>query len=362
MKILFDHQVFSLQRYGGISRYFANLNQVINTIPDNSSRIAALYSKNEYLKKYQFPLSNAVGKSLLGSKQKRNYAWNRRYSRWNVRLADYDVFHPTYYDPYFIKYKKKPCVVTVHDMVHELYPEYFADATEMINRKRKVIQQADALIAISEHTRQDIIKVYPELASKITVVYHGYIFNESQPAYLELPEQYILFVGERWHYKNFPLFIQGMAPILKGNQYLNLICAGGGAFNGHEIQLLQSYGIGAQCLQMNVTDSILKQLYAQAQLFVFPSLLEGFGLPLLEAFASGCPVACSDTTAFPEVGGDAAIYFDPQNIEAIKSAVNQILSSIPLQQELKRKGLQQLQRFAFDDCVQNTLKVYQSLL
>lgn len=363
MKVLFDHQTFSLQRYGGISRYFANLHKGINSVPRNSSRIAALYSDNEYVKEEHFLLSNALGEGLFAGKKKRCYAWNRRYSRWNVRLGNYDVFHPTYYDPYFIKYSDKPYVVTVHDMVHELYPHYISDSAEVILRKKKVITQASAIIAISNHTRQDIIKVYPELESKISVVHHGYIWDTSQEkSNIELPSDYLLFVGERWHYKNFTMFIKSIAPLLKDNRALQLICAGGGNFNPDEEQLLAGAGIAQQCRQMDVTDTVLKQLYAQAIAFVFPSLQEGFGLPVLEAFAQGCPVICSNITALPEVAGDAAIYFDPNNSVSITEAVRCVLHDPALQNGLKNKGRQRLGLFTFEACVQKTLNVYQTLL
>jgi glycosyltransferase involved in cell wall biosynthesis len=362
MKILYDHQIFSLQKYGGISRYFANLIKGINNNGKGYGYITSLFSTNEYIKKESLALNNPVGQKLFLNKPKRMYNWNRRFSRWNLRLRNFDVFHPTYFDPYFIKYLRKPCVITVHDMVHELYPENFADAEEVIVRKKSVMERANLLIAISEFTRKDIIKVYPHMKSKIRVVHHGYLgLTDRADANDTLPDKYILFVGERWHYKNFPLFLEGIHTLLQADPELNLICAGGKAFTTDEIALFEKFGITKQCLQMDVTDATLQQLYSQASLFVFPSLHEGFGLPLLEAFANQCPVICSDSSCLPEIAGNAALYFDPAKPDHILQMATRVLQDEELREELKKKGLKRLELFTFDACVQNTLQVYESL-
>lgn len=326
-----------------------------------SSHITALYSENEYVKHYPFPLNNNLGRAIFPGHEKRIYKWNRRYSRWMVRHSKFDVFHPTYYDPYFIKYIKKPVVITVHDMLHELYPHYFPDAAEMIARKRAVISKADALIAISENTRKDIIKVFPEKASQITVVYHGYTFTDIAPAAMQLPQNYILFIGERWHYKNFPVFAQAVSSLLLKQKDLHLICAGGKAFDENEITLLKKLNILEKTRQINATDAQLKQLYQNASVFVFPSKLEGFGLPLLEAFANSCPVACSNTSSLPEVAGDAVVYFDPETPQTISNAVERIIGDTNEQERLREKGRARLQQFPFNKCLEETLSVYKTL-
>lgn len=354
--------MFSLQRYGGISRYFANLHSGLNN-SGHQSTITALYSENEYVKYEPFLFNNSIGRKLFAGRQKKYYAWNRRYSRWNVKRGNFDVFHPTFDDPYFIKHLKKPCVVTIHDMVHELYPQYISNAAQVIPRKKAVMEKADAIIAISEFTRQDIIKVYPHIAGKIQVVHHGYwgLSNKAEhnPA---LPARYILYVGERWHYKNFDTFVTAISPLLEQDRSLNLICAGGKAFTQDELQTFEKLNIATQCRQMDVTDEVLQQLYAQAVLFAFPSLHEGFGLPLLEAFANQCPVICSNSSCLPEVAADAAIYFNPYEPEDIKQAVETVLNNPSLQQEMKQKGTERLSHFTMEACVQNTVRVYQSVI
>ena len=362
MRVLIDHQMFSLQRYGGISRYFANLHSGFNK-SNHQSTITALYSENEYVKHEPFLFNNAIGQHLFSGKQKKYYAWNRRFSRWSVKRGNFDVFHPTYDDPYFIKYLKKPCVVTIHDMVHELYPQYIGNAAQVIPRKKAVMEKADAIIAISEFTKQDLIKVYPHMAGKIQVVHHGYwgLSNKTEHN-STLPAKYILYVGERWHYKNFDTFIGGIAPLLQQDSTLNIVCAGGRAFTAEEIQHFEKLQITGQCLQMDVTDQVLQQLYAQAIFFAFPSLHEGFGFPLLEAFANQCPVICSNSSCLPEIAADAAVYFNPYEPNDIRKAAETVLSNPLLQQQMKQKGTERLTHFTMEACVQNTIKVYESVI
>jgi glycosyltransferase involved in cell wall biosynthesis len=363
MKILFDHQKFSLQRYGGISRYFAGLNEGLNTRPGISSKICALYTENEYIKDLHFLFNNTTGKLLFHGHRNRIIRWNRRFCEWNLKLNNFDIFHPTYYDPYFITQIKKPFIVTVHDMIHESLPQLFADSQLVIAQKKILIEKANALIAISEHTKQAIINCYPHTEAKITVVPHGYILNSAlADAGLALPDKYILFVGERWHYKNFLPFVSAISNLLNGDKQLHLVCAGGGAFTSIEKEVFSKLNFSGQCRQVNATDAELKQLYTRAALFAFPSLQEGFGLPLLEAFANNCPVVCSNSSCFPEIAGDSAEYFNPADSASISGAIEKVLNDGNLSQNLIRKGQQKLQSYTFDKCIDNTIQVYSSLL
>lgn len=363
MKILFDHQTFSTQRYGGISRYFFNLYKGFNYTPGVSSRIATLYSENEYIKAISVPLNNSFGRKLFAGHQNRIYRWNRRYSSLMVRKNNFDVFHPTYYDPYFLKDLKKPIVLTVHDMIHELMATEFTDNNNVIEQKKLLIDKASAVIAISEYTKSDIIKFYPEAAPKIRVVYHGYEHQTSnKPANLSLPERYILFVGERHFYKNFVGMVKAVAGLLNQDQSLNLICTGGGNFTADELNLFAGLNIAGQCRQVNASDAELHQLYQQATVFVFPSFSEGFGFPLLEAFTAGCPVAASNNSCFPEIGSDAAAYFNPNDAESIAETVGKLLANPTLRQSYIQKGYERLKYFSIQNCVEQTLAVYREVV
>lgn len=361
MKVLFDHQIFSNQRFGGISRYFAGLNSGLNTLPDHSSTISLLYCENEYLKDYPQPLKNWGGPLLFNGHRNRTYRWNSRYTRLIVKAGKFDVFHPTYYDPAFLEYYNRPFVLTVYDMIHETLPDFFPYAKDVVATKKILIEKAEKIIAISAHTKREIARFFPDAENKTEVVYLGNTMTEQAAADLPLPPNYMLFVGERMYYKNFTAFVTAIAPVLIADPELTLICAGGRPFTENENALLQQLGINALCRHIDATDVQLKQLYQQALLFVFPSSQEGFGLPLLEAFASNCPVACSNVTSLPEIAGDAAVYFDPEDTGSIRKAVEKVIYDIPLQQQLKQQGRQRLKLFTVANCVHNTVKVYQSL-
>jgi glycosyltransferase involved in cell wall biosynthesis len=363
VKILFDHQMFSLQRYGGVSRYFAGLNKGINAGRGNSSKISVLYSENEYLKDQPPVFNNTIGRGLFAGKQDLIYKWNKKFSKRYMKFGNYDILHPTYFDPYFIKYNKKPLVITVHDMIYENLPQLFPDSAHVIAHKKQVIEKADAIIAISEYTKQEITRFYPEVKDRISVVHHGYTLNTTTAdTGLTLPVNYILFVGERWHYKNFVPFVKAIKDLLKDDEQLHLICAGGGKFTSAEKEVLAELDITGKCSQLSVTDAGLKQLYSQAKLFVFPALQEGFGLPLLEAFANNCPVACSNATCFPEIAGDAALYFDPTDELSINTAVKTLINNEDARQQLIKKGQQKLKAYPFQKCIDNTIQVYSTLL
>ncbi len=359
MKILFDHQTFTIQRYGGLSRYFAEVNDGLNKLPGVTSKIATLYSENEYIKDVPLPLNNALGKKIFSGHFNRTYRWNRRYCSFKIRSGNFDVLHPTYYDPYFIGDLKKPFVITIPDMIFELVPEQFPDHEKVILQKKTVMEHASAIVAISEHDKQDIIRFYPQFEDKIAVIHLSSDFTGMPPAAPNTIGKFILFVGERRIYKNFIAFVKAIAPLLNEDKELKLVCTGGGKFTDEEIQLLTSLHIIDQCQQVNAAEDKLKQLYAQAQLFVFPSYLEGFGIPLLEAFHAGCPVAASNTSCFPEIGGDALAYFDPHNADSIYNTVKSVLTNADLRAELIIKGKEQVKLFSGDKVVQNSLALYE---
>lgn len=364
LKVLYDQQVFDMQKYGGISRYFANLAFGINKSVDASCEIACLYSTNYYLQDFPLPFNNQIGRYFLRKDTKR-IKWNDRYNIKAIKKSDYDVFHTTYYDPYFLDFLKKPFVLTVHDMIHEKYPAFFRDSTEMIERKSTLIKAAHSIIAISKNTKKDILAFFPEVENKVSVIYHGLPISskiencETKSAFFS--ENYLLYVGERNHYKNFSLLIEAIYPILHENEELYLFCAGGGEFLEEEKELLRKYKIQEKCLQGNVTDKTLGSLYKNALAFVYPSLEEGFGLPMLEAFRNNCPIISSNTSCLPEVGGNAVKYFNPFDKQCIHDMVKDVISSEEIRSNLVEKGVIQLSKFSFERCLSKTLEVYKSL-
>jgi glycosyltransferase involved in cell wall biosynthesis len=362
MKILFDHQAFSNQKYGGISRYFANLHYGLKATVGVESKLGLLLTHNAYINKKSLPAGGLLEQVI--SKQSRRNKYNKWYCRHLLKQGDYDVFHPTYYNPYFIDLVKKPFVITVHDMIHELYPHYFAAQDPFTaGYKSQVIDKADHIIAISECTKRDLQKFYAIPDEKITVVYHGYKMNDNlvSPTKFKIRDKYVLFVGDRAGYKNFELFVNAAAPLLLSHN-LQLICSGGGNFTTAEQQLFVDLNITDRIEQMSASDAELASFYTHAEAFIYPSLYEGFGLPVLEAFSNNCPVIISNTSSLPEVGGEAAQYFDPMSQQSIAAAIDAVISNKTLQSELRTKGKQRLSLFNFDNTLKQTINVYKQVM
>ncbi|WKL45996.1 glycosyltransferase family 1 protein [Flavobacterium pectinovorum] len=369
MKILYDHQIFTQQHYGGISRYFFELIRRFDGI-ENSCEVATLFTENAYynnnydpkLKSF-FPNKNFKGKSRFISTA------NQYVSNHKISNGNYDVFHPTYYDKYFLNggnKEKRPFVVTFYDMIHEKFCGQFESLkndTKIFYQKKELLEKSSKVIAISETTKNDIMEFFDVDAGKIDVVYLGSSLEcfdiSSKPL---IAEDYILFVGNRSEYKNFSFFIITMAELLIDNN-LKVVCAGGGDFTLEELNVLASLKLENRVVYKKIIDDkILSNYYAHALFFCFPSLYEGFGIPVLEAFASSCPLLLSNGGSLPEVGGDAAVYFDPTVADSLKSAASKLINDESLRRSIKEKGKLRLDQFSWDKTFQDHLKVYESVI
>jgi len=390
MKILYDYQIFTKQNYGGVSRYFYELmdnlraHKIDIEIPIN-------YSKNIYIKEADFlsrPLKGYTEYKdfLLGLRpkgkakiykllQKLNFIKNAETANQKISIEclkkqNFDIFHPTYYDSYFLKHiGKKPFVLTIYDMIYETYPELFSADNKIARQKKILAQKAEKIIAISENTKKDIIKFIGINEDKILVIHLGNSINRQEnnlkintDLLKKLPEKYILFVGNRASYKNFNNFSKALIPLFKINKKLNAVCAGGGEFSDKEINFFKTFNITDKFRQYSVNDSDMTLLYKNALVFVFPSLYEGFGLPILEAFNCGCPVAASNRGSLPEIAGNAAAYFNPEDISSITDAINNIIADDGTKEKMKKNGFEQLKKFSWEKTAEKTLDVYNSIL
>jgi glycosyltransferase involved in cell wall biosynthesis len=369
MKILYDHQIFTSQIYGGISRYFTVLvEHMHNDKGDLSYLFPSFLSNNYYLKK-----SNVIktkkffdGVHFRGKYRIIN-TLNRRISKKNICQGNYEIFHPTYYDPYFLKYiGNKPFVLTIYDMIHEIYPEMFTKKDKTAQWKKLLADKANKIIAISKCTKRDIIKHLRIEENKIEVIYLGSSLfqseDEKEHIDISIPEKYLLYVGSRDDRKNFIFFIKAIADFLKNNKGIQVICAGGHSFNDNEMKVLEEYEIQDQVHQIDIDDKGLTFLYKRAIAFIYPSLYEGFGLPILESFSCGCPVICSNSSSLPEVAGEAALYFDPLSKEDIFEKISEIYNSKNSRKYLIKEGYNQLKKFSWGKTYQETKEVYRSIL
>lgn len=367
MKVLFDHQIFTNQKYGGISRYFFELIKRFDNI-NNSCNVATLYTDNAYYNKDFNPKLNRIipdwnfkGKARLTKNLNVGSSLNA------IKRGDFDVFHPTYYDDYFLKeIKAKPFVVTFYDMIHEKFSNEYSQLSNDLATyefKKNVAKKANRIIAISETTKNDIIEIYGVEKEKIDVVYLGnsLINNVSENSKI-IEQDYILFVGNRSLYKNFNDFVTVVSSLLVGNN-LKLVCAGGGEFSQDEIEFISKIGLSNIIILIKkIDDNILSNLYKNALFFAFPSLYEGFGIPVLESFASNCPTLLSNGGSLPEIGGDGAIYFDVNNQDSLYQAASSLISSEQLRKQLQKKGSERVLQFSWDNTFNDTLKVYNKII
>lgn len=388
MKVLFDHQIFSMQKYGGISRYFCELMNQFNKTSDIYYDLAVKYSENYYLRngnnEFIFSQDSMTNEIFYGLKFKGKDKLHRFLGRMSImehplicnlkdsirmiRESNYDLFHPTYFDTYFLKYiKSKPFVVTIYDMIHEIFStSHCSEQKYIIAYKKMLIDAASRIIAISENTKKDIIDIYDIEESRISVVYLGCSFSKDikqEGDCSSVPDNFILYVGERRGYKNFKYFLKSIAPLLSGNKGLYLVCAGSGSFTKEEKSLIVKLGLTQKIIHLPlINDNTLIFLYRKALCFVFPTLYEGFGIPILEAFACGCPVILSNRSSLPEVAGDAAVYFNPEDGESILSAVSRVLSDGSIADYMKQRGYVQLEKYSWENCATGTKMVYQLAL
>lgn len=357
--IIYDFQAFTMQRFGGISRYFCEIISRVKSKRD----IALRYSINYYLSichiaAHRIPIPRFLYKHF------KSYC-----TRKNIRLAERllqtekeYIFHPTYYNPYFLKHiGNHPYVVTVHDMIHERFPSVFTDAETMIQHKKEVITGASRIIAISKYTKNDIIDLLHIAPDKIDVIYHGTSMKPFTGKHkLNLPKRYLLYVGDRAPYKNFKRLSKVFSLLQKEDPELFLVYTGK-SLKSSEKEYIEKLGILKKLICIKASDKELSELYNRALLFVYPSLYEGFGIPILEAFACNCPIALSRTSCFPEIAGDAASYFDPYSEESMLEAIKQVIYHPQKRKELIAAGNIRIELYSWEKAAKETEMVYQKV-
>jgi glycosyltransferase involved in cell wall biosynthesis len=297
---------------------------------------------------------------------------NQALRRWQP-----DIIHESYCHSRRVGSKSTPRVCTIHDMMHELfpihrlYPQYRGKMDHTPEYRRKTLARSDAVICVSESTKQDLLRLTDVDPAKVSVVHHGFDhISGSQkllPSEAKLlqelgPRPFLLYVGTRHGWKNFEGFIRAF--VSSGlHEDMSVIAFGGTAFTPQELEAHARIGLDARHIrQVGGTDSLLCALFRVARAFVYPSLYEGFGFPPLEAMAHGCPVISSNTSSMPEVIGDAAEFFDPDDIDDIASSIRSVVDSEKRQAELVAKGYSRLGNFSWKKCANETQAVYRNVV
>lgn len=357
MRVFFDHQIFTLQNYGGISNYIVNLvNNFSNEI--NPLIISPIY-KNYYLKKskysHKFLFLKRFG-FLYSPISKINQIYFKNYSNFKKP----EIIHYSYFNEKIFYKSTAKKIITEYDLIKEkLYQNKFKD---QIDYKRKLFKQIDHVICISNNTKKDLQQIYNLDETKISVTHLAVKKDENFEKKKMNVKPFILYVGSRDRYKNFKNMIKAYSFSEKLKFDFNVVCFGGGKFNSDEKKLFQELGLTRSKVKyFDGNELDLNNLYKNAQIFIFPSLYEGFGIPLLEAMNMGCPILCSDTSCFPEVAGNSAVFFDPYNIESIKNKMEKVAYDDELKAELIKNGNINLSKYSWKKCALETEAIYKKL-
>lgn len=338
ISIYYDDIIYSLQKSGGGSVYWT---EILKCAPRTAHHI--LYNSAHENIFYNEDLTpNAIVKSDKKLSVK-------RFLPVKVPRDEKFVFHSSYYR--YCNNRNAVNITTVHDFTNDLFGKGFLAFLRKM-RKRIAVMHSDGVICISENTKQDFLKMYPNFQGEYRVIYNGYD-EESYYVFPEIDKEKIaLFVGARSGYKRFDLALE----ILSYFPEIKLYIIGGGNLTEFEQDCLDSKLQGRYKKLGFVSNTELRELYNKATFLCYPSEYEGFGIPILEAQACGCPVICQKKSCMPEVGGDAAVYFESNNItDVLRLKDAQFYSTI------REKGLENVKRFSWKKTGAEVLQFYEEL-
>lgn len=309
------------------------------------------------------------------------------------RIKNADVVHYPWFDLFFrtLPLKKKfPTIVTVHDVIPLLYPkEYPTGIKGKLNLEiqKLALRNCKQIITVSETSKKDIIKFLGVRDVKIHVIYEaaGDQFKDIADFItlrikrkFNLPDNFLLYVGDANFNKNIPFLIEGFKKLKSKAEFkeLKLVLVGGVFLKKpaniehtelkslkHALSLIDVYGLEKEIIKPGQLETEeLVAFYNLASVYIQPSLYEGFGLPVLEAMSCGTPVISADTPALKEIGGDAALYFSPVNLNQFVERLVFVLQNRPIQDKLSKLGFQRAKRFSWESTTDETIKVYEKII
>lgn len=365
MNILYDHQFFSVFPYSGITRY---LYEITGRIAKKQTTNVSLFM-GWHFNKYPFSeLKNEF--SNFFSRRRRTFKGSSRLYNWLndrtfpifARHAKPDIYHQTYYDFFLPSFKQKR-IVTIYDMTTDILPEIYPEDMGKTSKTRRIsADESDGIIAISESTKRDIVNIYGIPPEKIEVIYlaNSLHYEISNSKLSNTP--YLLYVGQRCKHKNFETLFSVYTEEKELNRNFRLICFGGTPWTDYERKVLQKTGLENQCLQVTGDDYSLSQYYKNASLLVYPSLYEGFGMPLLEAMHYGCPVVASNSSCLPEILGGAGLLFFPTDKNDLIKKIKTLINDTEVREYCRKTGLEQEKKFSWDRCANETFAYYKKIV
>lgn len=366
MRVFYDYQIFLNQKYGGVSRYFVELARYLSSYTELEIDIVAPVHINNYLNNLNpRVVTGRLVPTLPKSTEKAFELYNRLASQYWLKKYKPDIVHETYFAtrPLATGYKQIS-VVTVYDMIHELFPQYFKKRDKTSWRKRLAVERADHVVCISDNTRKDLIDITGIGKDKVSVVHLG--FDASLPLVKSseslIDEKFILYVGVRGGYKNFTRLLNAYSKTQTLYKNFKLICFGGGKFTQIEDKQIAALRLSNERLRwIGGDDAVLSTLYKYASALVYPSLYEGFGLPPLEAMSCNCPVVCSKGGSIQEIVGQAGEFFDPYDEEDIAQSIERVVTSPKRTKELCNLGKKRITNFTWQKCAMETFAIYHFL-
>lgn len=362
VRVVFDQKIFVYQRHGGMARYFAGLMSELRTFGVEPKVMAPFYTTERLS---ELPSKMVWGRKFAPAPRKQRAATilGELALAPLARLVGADIVHETYYSHHRRAPNKCKVVTTVHDMIPELFPQFFGgDVTE--HTKKSSVKRADHIICISENTRRDFLRFFPEAEDRTSVVLYGFDasfganFTELHP-FGDRP--YVLQVGGRGGWKNFDGLLAAFAQSRLPREGIDLVCIGE-PLSDDERRLIDAAGLAGRVHRRGAGDAELANWYRHALVFAYPSLYEGFGIPPLEAMAAECPVVAARASSIPEVCGNAAEFSEPGNVESLAAALEKVAFSPERAEELRRLGRERVTHFSWRKCAQETSEVYHKIV
>lgn len=364
MRVIYDSTCFLQDNVGGIVRYFTEIASRIGTMtgPDaphvvvlagaHGSRVTASDFAQGLFKGRRMPTFRGSWRIY---KAINDLAMQAALSR---SSAEPMILHETYYGAPPLWNHRAKRVITIYDMIWE-EEEYSGKDTWVIRAKRASAERADGILFISESTRRAFHRHYPQHCEE-AVVHLGSelrVTRDRKP--VDVPWPYILFVGRREVYKNWARLVEAMGAtqLWRTHGLVNV----GSPLSAANMEKLRSAGVPDQrVMTLRCDDDTLADLYAAASCFVFPSLVEGFGIPLLEAARCGCPIACSDIPVFREILPQGPAWFDPRSSSSIATALEHSLAP-EHRLESTATAKRTAESFSWQRTAEQTLDFYRSL-
>lgn len=353
MNIILDNIVFNLQKAGGISVYWFELTKRFASSGENISFIEHNGNSNNIFRQ-QININNSIilKKDTIPVKLS-------RYMPVKLKLHSNAIFHSSYFR--ICTNKNVVNIITVYDFIYELFESGIRNKIHL-TQKKYALNNADAIICISESTRKDLLRLYPNISSdKVRVIHIAagdfFVMPDKKQQNLRNYEfifnrKYVLYVGNRGGHKNFNIVID----VMKQLDGFSLVAVGGGDLNDEEKRKLSQ--LSGRFSHIKSPDSNdLNILYNYAFCLIYPSSYEGFGIPIAEAMKAGCPVIASSVSSIPEVAGNAGLMINTICVDEIISKIN-MLNDEAYRNKVIELGLVQGNSFSWDRCYKETIECY----